>query len=178
MKTKKLFMLLIAAATAFSLAACGGDTQNNAMPENSTAAESSKDDTYKTSGDWQYIVSRSDGGIWITQYQGSKSEVEIPEKIDGTSVTTIGAAFYANKTIKKVTIPDGVEEIAFECFAESSIKEVVIPAGVKKIETGAFSKCDNLTDIYYEGSEDQWNSIDIGNSNESLSNAAIHYNEN
>ena len=133
---------------------------------------------HKTSGDWQYIVSKSNDGVWITQYQGSKSEVEIPEKIDGTSVMLIGNAFYLNNMIKKVTISNGVKENGFECFAESSIKEIVIPVSVKKIRARAFFKCDNLADIYYEGSENQWNNIDIGDTNESLSNATIHYNEN
>lgn len=177
MKKKKILIMSLIAAIALSLAACGNEKDNGNSNSDISSANEVADSSSKTSGDWEYLISHSSGGIWLTGYKGSKSEVEIPEKIDGMPVTRI-ASFYLNNTIKKVTISDGVEEIGFECFAESSIKEVVISASIKKIEMAAFSKCDNLTDIYYEDSEAQWNNIDIGDTNESLSNAAIHYNEN
>lgn len=42
----------------------------------------------------------------------------------------------------------------------------------------AFYGCESLTDVYYSGSEADWNSIDIGSYNEDLTNADIHYNSN
>lgn len=56
------------------------------------------------------------------------------------------------------------------------LKSVTIPASVTSIEDDAFYGCDALTDVYYAGSESDWGSIAIGESNESLTNAAIHYN--
>ncbi len=43
---------------------------------------------------------------------------------------------------------------------------------------GAFEYCESLTDVYYSGSEADWNSINIGSYNEDLTNADIHYNSN
>ena len=44
------------------------------------------------------------------------------------------------------------------------------------IDTGAFGNCNNLTDVYYVGSEEEWKLITIGNDNYDLTNATIHYN--
>jgi len=50
---------------------------------------------------------------------------------------------------------------------------------VTTISYEAFEECTNLTDVYYSGSESQWKSIDIDdsdNGNDPLLNATIHYN--
>jgi len=39
----------------------------------------------------------------------------------------------------------------------------------------AFYDCPKLTDIYYSGTEEQWNQIYIDEGNEYLTNANIHY---
>ena len=36
--------------------------------------------------------------------------------------------------------------------------------------------CSSLTDVYYTGAQEEWNSITIGSNNDSLTNATIHYN--
>lgn len=52
----------------------------------------------------------------------------------------------------------------------------IIPDSVTSIEYGAFSGCTSLTDVYYTGTEEQWNEINIEGDNEALLNATIHYN--
>ena len=59
--------------------------------------------------------------------------------------------------------------------------DVIIPDGVTSIGQGAFFGCTSLTDVYYSGSEEQWNAIAIGLYNGPLSRnarprATIHYN--
>ena len=50
------------------------------------------------------------------------------------------------------------------------------PEKVKVIAYGAFLGCDNLKDIYYPGTNAQWNTIKIvENDNDILKTAAIHY---
>ena len=39
-----------------------------------------------------------------------------------------------------------------------------------------FVSCDNLTDVYYPGTEEDWNNIEIQDDNDPLLNATIHYN--
>jgi len=54
--------------------------------------------------DWDENVK---DGVIITQYIGTKKEVRIPPRIQNYPVTSIGErAFYNNKNITRVTIPD------------------------------------------------------------------------
>ena len=51
---------------------------------------------------------------------------------------------------------------------------VSIPESVTTIEKNAFSKCTSLTDVYYSGTEEQWNKIDSNNALKETT--TIHYN--
>jgi hypothetical protein len=51
-----------------------------------------------------------------------------------------------------------------------------LPGSITAIEANAFRNCTKLTDIYYAGTEAQWQAVAIGEGNEALANATIHYN--
>lgn len=79
--------------------------------------------------------------------------------------------------IKKVVIGDNITYIGKESFANCrSLKEIVIPKSVVQISDDAFFASHNLTDVYYTGTEEQWNEVSIDDFNEPLLNANIHYN--
>ena len=79
--------------------------------------------------------------------------------------------------IEKVVINDGITYIGYCNFRFfPNLKEVVIPASVTQIGSLAFRTDEELTDVYFTGTEEQWNSITIGKENEPLLNATIHYN--
>lgn len=73
------------------------------------------------------------------------------------------------------------DEYIYDCYSSSNsfqkaiAKLVYIPKSVIGIEEGAFNKCPNLTDVYYEGTEKEWNNIKIDDFNTSLLDAEIHY---
>ena len=46
---------------------------------------------------------------------------------------------------------------------------------VKQISYQAFDCSENITDVYYLGTEEQWRDVSIGSGNEYLSNAFIHF---
>lgn len=58
----------------------------------------------------------------------------------------------------------------------SGLESVTIGKGVELIEYGAFNWCNSLTDVYYEGSEEEWQNIVIEDYNASLLNATVHFN--
>lgn len=56
------------------------------------------------------------------------------------------------------------------------MKSVTIPGSMTRIDIAAFNNCDSIKDVYYVGSEEKWNQIDIGFHNDGLISATIHYN--
>lgn len=103
----------------------------------------------------------------------SLTSIKIPSK-----VTSIGENAFKHAKFEALVLPDGISEISFEglayCF---NLKKLYIPANVKKINRGAFEGCNNLTDIYYAGSESMWDNISIdATGNDVLSNATVHPN--
>lgn len=76
------------------------------------------------------------------------------------------------------TLPDSVTSIEEYAFYNcAALKELTIPVGVTSIGDSAFSECYSLTDIYYKGTQKQWEQIELGEYNECLINATIHYSE-
>ena len=102
----------------------------------------------ETYGDLEYSV-LDDGTVEITDYNGSAKTVDIPEKINGKSVTSIGdCAFRYCTSLKSITIPNSVMEIGSSAFSGcSSLKSITIPNSVTEIGVYAFKGCTSLTSI-------------------------------
>ena len=95
------------------------------------------------------------------------------------SVTNIGySAFYGCSSLESITIPDGVASIGGSAFQWcSSLESITIPSSVTSIGRSAFEYCSSLTDVYYRGTEDERNQINIGTEyNDAFLNATWHYN--
>lgn len=100
-------------------------------------------------------------------------------KFDKNSVCeTIGrSAFSACYNLRYINIPNSVINIFDRAFYKcTSLDSIVIGNSVTSIGKYAFYDCTSLTDVYYKGTEQQWNNINIGGGNESLLNATIHFN--
>ncbi len=97
-------------------------------------------------------------------------EVEIPD-----SVKIIDSfAFTWCRALTGVRIPEGVTLIGSKAFwGCSTLKEITIPKSVTSIGKEAFLDCEELSDIYYGGSEAEWNGIFSGTLPEKT---VIHYN--
>ena len=93
------------------------------------------------------------------------------------SVNAIGSwAFYSCRSLTGIIIPDGVSEIEYSVFRScDGLTAVTIPNTVTSIGESAFQSCTGLTDVYYSGTAAEWSRISIGNFNECLSGAVIHY---
>ena len=103
----------------------------------------------------------------------SLASISIP-----STVTAIGkSAFGGCESLKSIIIPDGVTTLGvgvFQCCNE--LKSVIIPESVTTIGEKAFFDCTSLTDIYYKGTEEQWNELIVNVENSELFNVTIHCN--
>ena len=101
----------------------------------------------------------------------SLTDVTLPE-----SVTQIGSqAFSECTSLKSIVIPEGVETIKSYAFYDcSSLTKITLPKSLKKTETATFP-LSVVTDVYYNGCEERWATIQFKNKFFTLT--TIHYNE-
>lgn len=80
----------------------------------------------------------------IKKYKGTATDVVIPEKINGKTVTTIGKGAFGRKKLTSVVIPEGVEKIDQGAFSANLLTRIKLPSTVKRIERLAFGANNNL----------------------------------
>lgn len=113
------------------------------------------------------IYSPYESGYSVSGFEQGIVDAVIPSTHAGLPVLAISpSAFYYCTTLKSVVISDGVASIGNGAFGYcASLSSIVIPDSVVTIGTGAFSECYNFTNIFYGGSSEQWNNVDIVYSN-------------
>jgi len=79
--------------------------------------------------------------------------------------------------LTNIIIPDSVTSIGGYSFSDcSSLTSITIPDSVTSIGEYMFFNCQNLKDIYFAGSQEQWENA-VGQANLELNeNATIHFN--
>lgn len=101
----------------------------------------------------------------------SLMNIEIPEGLTSICKYT----FYNCSKLTSIKIPEGVTNIGIEAFSRCyDLASVTIPKSLKEIEYEAFFGC-SIEEVYYSGSEEDWNNITIGERNDELINATIYY---
>ena len=96
------------------------------------------------------------GGMTVTALYGKNREVVyIPDRLLFLTVTEIGTRAFTHESSK-------------------SIREIHLPKTLLRIGTSAFAKLPALTDVYYEGSEEEWNEI---SRLAPLENVTMHFGE-
>ena len=193
-----------------------------------------------------------DSTITVTEYNGSLTEIRIPEVISGLTVTAIGdnvfkdlddfdvslitipqtvtsvgksafegcgfmpitilgelkqvgeQAFDGCTKLTKISLGEGITEIAFRAFADcSGVTELTVPKSVTvigedafsgcsaiktalllstdfSVDDSAFAGCDSLLTVFYMGSEEEWNNVlskinDGGSGNDDLKSANVYF---
>ena len=131
----------------------------------------------------------------LTAYNGAGGDVVIPDGVTSIgnsafcdcesltsvaipdSVTSIGdEAFSYCVKLESIEIPDGITSIAYAAFYSCvALKSVTIPGSVTSIGEYAFCWCDSLTDVYFTGTEEQRNEMNIGSYNMPFKEATIHF---
>ena len=120
-------------------------------------------------------------------FRSCKSLKNIEVSEDNSSFTSVdGVLFNKDKTelLKyptgssntTYTVPNSVTTIGYRAFDYSaSLESIVIGAGVTHIGENAFKNCTALKDVYYTGTQEQWNQVVIETEG-TFENVNIHYN--
>ena len=98
----------------------------------------------------------------INEYSGTQNDVFVPDSVSGITVTAIG-----NEVFK---MPFGITD-----KETNYLRTIRLPETCMKIGKGAFESCYYLSDVYFDGTESEWQSVEIGNNNEYLKKAEFHY---
>ena len=99
--------------------------------------------------------------------------------IPGVNESVLKDTFYNCTALESVKLLSGVKRIEEDAFNDcEAIKTIEIPTTLTKIDSYVFRDCEALKDVYYAGTQAQWNAIDFGKQNENLTGATIHYNWN
>lgn len=81
-----------------------------------------------------------------------------------------------NKANSYFVVPDGVEELGYCSFMYTyNLTALSLPLSLTVIGDAAFYY-DNITDVYYKGSESEWADVEIVRGVPQLADATIHYN--
>ena len=83
--------------------------------------------------------------------------------------------YAAGKENKEYTISNLCSEIQEYAFEGAKITTLTIPASITTIYSDAFLNCNDLAEVIYLGTEEEWNKITIGSGNDCLLNANITY---
>lgn len=115
-------------------------------------------------------------GTQAFAYCSSLQEIYIP----GTVTIIQNGVFSSCVNLQKVILGNGLKRINSEAFknAGSSVTNlsISIPLSLQYIEENAFTGQQNI-DIYYEGTQKDWNGIYVDSTNFSGSTITMHYEE-
>ena len=128
---------------------------------------------YNSGSKLSYMI-KSDQ-VMIAGTDDSSEFLTIPETIEGLPVTQIlSYAFEDCHTIKTYILPDSVTMIGYGGFWISNFRSIIIGSGVTYISNDAFEEVDDLEEVYYRGTQAQWDAITIERGNEPLLNAHLN----
>lgn len=148
-KSKKAIATIIAAVMLTSAFSAIQFTANAAEVNVPKVSQSRDAEHYViTSGDYRY--ENIDGNsIIFWEYLGSDTDLVVPEKIDGKTVTMLARGAFYNKTnLKSITLPKTLTYIKGCAFwGCTSLESVVIPDGASTIEEYAFAECYSLKSV-------------------------------
>ena len=114
-------------------------------------------------------------------------EIVLPKHLD-----YLGGGAFDGANFTSVDVPEGVttlynlfyhDDTSFGGETFENLKEIKLPSTLETIEIGAL-KCDNLSDVYFNGTKEQWEKIKFtqpswaedGNwDNSAIENAVIHF---
>jgi len=114
---------------------------------------------------------------YTATYKKTSVGLEIESNGDGTCcLISMGDCEDTDVIVPATYNGDTLTSIDSNAFSGEAITSITLPATIEEIGRRAFNNCDELTDVYFEGTEEEWNEIDINaTGNTALTGANIHF---
>ena len=87
------------------------------------------------------------GGLVITGYTGSRTDLVIPEEIQGLPVVRIGRRAFRNLSITSVVFPSTLSSIGDEAFSGSALTSITIPETITSLGDSSFANSKLLVSV-------------------------------
>ena len=102
---------------------------------------------------------------------GKLASIKLPEYLTSIEEKLFDGCY----DLTAIRIPENVKRVERNAFLDCySLEKIAIPVSVEMIDDEAFESCYSLEDIYYQGSEDEWNQIEISE-NAISSDVTVHF---
>ena len=141
-------------------------TQNREAKETSVSSSdfsSTKSNNDPTAlSDFNYTINGDT--LQLISYNGKESSVIFSNiyNIDGTeyNITKLDGSMFLSRSVDTVIFKEGIQEISHAFFNGSKVEKLYIPASFSYIYDDSLAYISSsLKDVYYAGTQDQWNSI-------------------
>ena len=101
-----------------------------------------------------------------------------------TNITVPGSVIEMGKFIfsyclnlTSANIEEGIKELNYATFYGcENLSSIILPSSLELIDYNVSAYCSNLTDVYYTGSESDWEAVSVYYNNYELKDATVHYN--
>ena len=94
----------------------------------------------------------------------------------GESMTVIGSYAFEDCTeLKSAVFYGDVTDVAYGCFDGcENLKTLCLPDSVETISDNALKDCESLKEIFFAGSQSDWEAIDVGNNESQLMGVKVY----
>ena len=139
----------------------------------------SKEDYYKQFQKDSYTFMIDEDHAVLMKYKGKATSLTLPSSVsyEGADipVTIVGTgAFEMNSRLEKIVIPEGYTSLTSNSLDCWGLKSIVLPSTLEKIELDVFVCADGLYNVKYNGTKQQFLTIDIAYGNGNLCSNTIH----
>lgn len=160
MNIKKITAVIMSAAFALSMTACGKNEEPSHSGKGTVQtggnSTKSKISTAKEK-ELEYKYDSKLGGMVVTNYLTESRALKIPDTLEGEPVVKV-ALDNCERDLRQIIMPDSVKQFSFSSTIRNALEEVNIPGSVTTISKGAFLNCgftsidipDNVTVIAAE----------------------------
>lgn len=154
-----------------------GSTENGYIACYALCIHTSEEESHLQQ-DEDYVFYVNGESCLLVSYEGEDEKITLPSRFDGSQYNIHQFAFYNNKKITSVIVPEGIISIGNCAFSGcTKLYVITLPRSLQSIGNRVFYHCSKLQRVNYEGGKEDWEKVQMGDENEELSKWIFSYAE-